>query len=108
MTRPGRTFNDLTRSVKAAMGSAYADLEARNWRAITTAFGLPMALPDCVKVADERIYANEKQALFGLTPPEWGAGVGEPFRDILIRDRRSFFGRNAGRGAARRLRRILA
>lgn len=75
--------NDLARPVKAALGSAYADLEAVNWRAIAMAFDLPMTLPDCVLEADERIYANEKQALFGLTPPEWGAGI-EPYPDITI------------------------
>jgi len=75
-------INDLARSVKGAL-PAYADLEARNWAVIAQVFGLPLTLPPSVREADERIFKNETAALYGLTPPDWGAGI-EPYDDVVI------------------------
>lgn len=60
---------DVPRPLKPYLAN-YKDIEARNWAAIATRFGLPSAIPEEVHDADERIIADE---LVNLVPMDWHA-----------------------------------
>lgn len=66
---------DVPRPLKAALPD-YQAVEALNWEAIATHFGLELEMPACVKEADTAMLLAEQRALMGPTPEGlvWAAG----------------------------------
>jgi len=74
---------DVPRPLKLSLPE-YKDAEHLNWLAIATHFGLPFAMPACVKHADNAVLYAEQQVLMRPDPGR-GWCVGET-GDIDVRD----------------------
>lgn len=77
----GLGLSDLPRGVKAAVGSAYTDIEDRVLQAVAERFELPWPMPDDVKLADNRVLATEIPVLMG--PRTW-PGLPDPIDGLEI------------------------
>lgn len=65
-------LQDIPRPLKHTPAFAfYREAEARAMAAICEAFGLPLAMPASVEVADQRILATEARDLMAPLHPEW-------------------------------------
>lgn len=64
---------DVVRPLKKLLGLAYLDIERAISATIREAFGLDNDVPRIVESADERILADEREALMWTTPGlDWG------------------------------------
>ncbi|MGA0610089.1 HD family hydrolase [Caldimonas sp. KR1-144] len=72
---------DLPRPIKHML-PGYCDLEDLNWAAVAAKFGLPYALDQAVKDADNAVLLAEKEQLLGPSPAPWSV-PGEP-ADVTV------------------------
>ena len=78
-------LNDINRPVKRSPGmEGYRVIEARNWRVIAKAFGLPVIHPAEVEKADAEALFHEQAALMPSEPPGLDFGMGLP-RPAVVR-----------------------
>lgn len=62
---------DMIRPIKSAMPT-YQALERIIWASIAEKYGLPLVLPNEVKVADNIMLMTERRDLMPATPDDWG------------------------------------
>lgn len=70
--------HDISRPLKQHMPE-YKQIEELNWFVVSSKFGVPFDLPECVTRADGDMLFVERKALFHHpSPGEWGMGLVEP------------------------------
>lgn len=74
---PEAYCNDLSRPLKTSLPD-YKKIEERNWRVIAEKFRLTPVLPECVHVADIRVYLTERAALMPPHDEDVGLAVYDP------------------------------
>jgi 5'-nucleotidase len=77
---------DVPRPLKKML-NGYAEIEAVNWRVISTRFGVAEQLSQSVHDADIAMLFAEQKVLLGPSPrPDWGMGLNSPLvADVGIR-----------------------